>query len=302
MVTRLLAAAALLAAGCDQFTRVEGTPLARLPRPIVLMHRGGGLSNPPGLPQNTLPAIVYGAGLYDGAEMDLQLSSQRTIWLSHDNAIYDCAGNEIDCAQNLGDGQIEAVAYCEGAAPCTPDGTNGDTCIQHYVTLEDVFQRFSTDPALVQKFLALDVKDQLCGSTGIRESRDMADALHPLVETYHMAWRLFVESDQRTFMDEFHSNGTPTYLFVEGYGSADPIVADAAQVGATGISYRYYNEPYDPTFTDGLRNVGLRVMTWAVPDPTDQVADIGPVYAMNPDIIATDRNVFYQYLAVPQPF
>ncbi len=130
----------------------------------------------------------------------------------------------------------------------------------------------------------------------------MADALHPLVAGYHMEWRLFVESDQRTFMDEFHAHGTPTYLFVEGYGSADPIIADAAQAGATGISYRYYNEPYDPTFTAGLRNVGLRVMTWAVPDPYEKVEDIAPVYAMNPDIIATDRADFYEYVAVPQPF
>ncbi len=299
---RLLAAAALLAAGCDQFTKIEGTPLARLPRPIVLMHRGGGLSNPPGLRQNTLPAIVYGATLYDGAEMDLQLSRSHTIWLSHDNEITDCAGNGIGCAQDLDDGQIRAVAYCQAGAPCTPDASNADTCLQHYVTLEDTFARFSTDPALLQKFLALDVKDQLCGSTGLPESKDMANALHPLVTGYGMAWRLFVESDQRTFMDEFHANGTPSYLFVEGYGKADPIIADAAQVGATGISYRYYNEPYDPTFTDGLRNVGLRVMTWAVPDPLDRVEDIAPVYAMNPDIIATDRNDFYEYVAIPQPF
>ncbi len=147
------------------------------------------------------------------------------------------------------------------------------------------------------------MKDQLCGSTGIPESRTLADQLNGLVAAYpQMDWRLFVESDQRTFVDEFHSNRTPTYLFIEGYGSADPIIADAAQWGATGISYRYYNEPYDPSFTDGLRNVGLRVMTWAVPDPLDRIEDIGPVYAMNPDIIATDRNDFYLHLAVPQPF
>ena len=50
----------------------------------------------------------------------------------------------------------------------------------------------------------------------------------------------------------------------------------------------------------GLKYRG--VMVWAVPDPYDQVTDIAPVWAMNPDIIATDRNDFFQYVALPQPF
>lgn len=306
MVTRpfAAAAAALLLGGCDQFTQVEGTPLPQLARPIVLMHRGGGLWNP-SLRQNTMPAILYGASLYDGAEMDLQLSRDGTIWIAHDNEVTDCAEAPFGggkCFQELSDGDLEGVSYCDTAtgSPCAEGSTA--TCVQHYVKLAAILERFATDPALLEKFLALDVKDQLCGSTGLPESRDMADALHGLVTAYPMGWRLFVESDQRTFMDAFHSNGTPAYLFVEGYGSADPIIADAAQAHATGISYRYYNEPYDPTFTQGLRDVGLRVMVWAVPDPFDAVDDIAPVWAMNPDIIATDRNDFFQYVALPQPF
>ena len=66
--------------------------------------------------------------------------------------------------------------------------------------------------------------------------------------------------------------------------------------------YRYYNEAYDPSFPAGLRNVGLRTMVFAVPDPYDKVEDIAPVWAMKPDIIATDRNDFFQYVALPQPF
>ncbi len=319
MVTRALpaacAATALLAAGCDQFTKVEGTPVAQLPRPILVMHRGGGNDCGPGstVPcwPNTLPAFVHGASIYDGTEMDLQLSADGHIWLSHDNELYDCiqvtgvpdppqVGG--GCFQDSSDADIEAVAACDTVSGTLCTEGSAPTCVQHYVKLETVFERFSTDPTLLQKYLALDVKDQLCGSTGIPESRTMAGALHDLVVAYHMDWRLFVESDQRTFMDEFHSKGTPTYLFVEGYGPADPIIADADQFHATGISYRYYNEPYDPAFTEGLRNVGLRVMTWAVPDPFDRVADIAPVYAMNPDIIATDRADFYEYVPLPQPF
>ncbi|HUL59705.1 MAG TPA: hypothetical protein VLU43_10540, partial [Anaeromyxobacteraceae bacterium] len=147
-----------------------------------------------------------------------------------------------------------------------------------------------------------DTKDQLCGSTGLPESRTMADSLDALVRTYHMDFRLFVESDQATFMREFHSNATPTYLFVEGYGTIDPIVADAAQEGATGISYKYWMEPFDPSLPEGLRNRGLRVMVWPVPTPVTAVEDIPAVWAMKPDIIETDRSDFYDYGPIPTPF
>ncbi len=309
MVTRALlaAAAALALAACDQFTAIEGDPLAPLPRPIVLMHRGGGAYNAE-LRENTVPALRFGASLYDGAEMDLQLSRDGTVWLGHSNDVLDCSdpaggvsgGVRVGCFQELGDADIDAVAYCDTAtkAPCADQAAS--TCTQHYVRLSDVFDLFSTDPTLVEKVLALDVKDQLCGSTGLPESRTMADRLDGLVRAYHMEWRLLVESDQVTFMREFRDHATPTYLFVEGYGGVDPIIEDAAKEGANGVSYRYWNASFDPAFPAGLRNRGLRVMVWPVPDPVEKVEDIAAVWAMNPDVIETDRSDFFGFLLVPK--
>ncbi len=317
VIRRLAAAAALLLAACDQFTHVDGTPLAPLARPIVVMHRGAGQGNPD-YRENTLRAVVYGAGIYDGAEMDLQLSADGTLWLGHDNDVFDCnvaagasfynarSGNRAGCFQEMSDAQIAAYAWCDSAtaAPCA--SPSDPTCVERYVKLDDVLARFTTDPALLGKYLALDVKDQLCGnSLGVPESRDMADALHGLVAAHGMAWRLFVESDMSTFMDEFHSNGTPEYLFVEGYGPVDPIIEDADRNHATGISYRYTEAPLDPGFPPGLRGVGLRVMMWPVPANVDgvfQTGDIPLVWAMSPDIIATDVPDFYSYVVLPQPF
>ena len=311
MVTRALAAAtaALLLAGCDQFTSVQGTPLPRLARPLVVMHRGAGAGNPV-LRENTMPAFVHGASLYDGAEMDLQLSKDGTIWLGHDNDVHGCglpsadfrSGSVIGCFQDLTDGDIDAVAYCDTTAtPCTST-PGGPGCTQRYVRLSEVFQTFTTDPTLTTKILALDVKDQLCHALDIPQTaRDMAGALDGLVRAYGMDWRLVVESDQSTFMDEFHAKGTPEYLFVEGYAGADPIIADADRYGADGISYRYTNEPFDPTFPDGLRARGLRVMVWPVPDPQTAVSDIAPVWNMFPDVIATDREDFFEHVLLPRP-
>ena len=321
MVTRALPAAAVLLLGaCAQFTTVDGAPVRQLPRPVVLMHRGAGQFNPD-YRENTLPALLYGAGIYDGTEMDLQLSEDGTLWLGHDNEVHDCTGPTdgptdgavVGCFQNLHDAQVDAVSWCDvsAASPCgpalSPPTTASPSCRQHYVRLADVFETFSTDPTLVHKLLALDVKDQLCATipTGIPESRTMADALDALVRTYGMDFRLLVESDQTTFMSRFRSNGTRTYLFVEGYGGVDPIIADAAQQGANGISYRYTNAPFDPSLPAGLRDRGLRVIVWPVPmfggSPLiARVEDIPPVWEMAPDVILTDMPDFYDYLPSPQ--
>lgn len=309
-----LAASAVLLGGCDQFTAVEGTPLAPLARPLVVFHRGAGNGNLQ-YRENTLPAMLHGAVFYDGVEMDLQLSQSGTLWLGHDELVHDCnvpagqsfndptSGGEAGCFLDLDDGAIDAVAHCDTATaqPCAAGSTS--TCVQRYVRLEEVFQRFSTDPALLGQILALDVKAQVCKPLLVNENaRDMADALHPLVASYGMDWRLIVEGDVQGFLREFKDNGTPAYLFVEGYGEIDPIIADAAREGANGISYRYGNAPFDPTIPEGLRNVGLRTMVFAVPDPYDRVEDIAPVWAMHPDVIATDRPDFYEYVVLPQPF
>ncbi|MGC4000182.1 MAG: glycerophosphodiester phosphodiesterase [Anaeromyxobacter sp.] len=303
MVRRALALAALLAGGCDQFTQVDRGPVEPLDRPLILMHRGAGANNPE-IRENTMPAMLYGASLYDGVEMDLQLSRDGTLWLGHDNDVYDCsdplggatAGAVVGCFQELRDTAIDAVASCDVATaqPCTDP--EGDGCVQHYVRLEEVFQRFSTDPALTQDLLALDVKDQLCGSLGLDESKTMADRIDALTRAHGMEWRLLVESDYVTFMRRFKDNGTPTYLFVEGYAEADPIIADADREGADGISYRYTSEPLDPSFPAGLRNRGLRVIIWPVPDPQAKVEDIAPAWGMAPDVILTDRSDFLDYL------
>jgi glycerophosphoryl diester phosphodiesterase len=318
MVTRrLAAAAALLLAACDRFHQVDGSPLPELARPIVVMHRGAGQGNAD-YRENTLRAMLYGAPLYDGVEMDLQLSADGTLWLGHDNDVYDCAvpggesfyearsGRVAGCFQELTDAQIAQYAWCDSATaqPCA--SPTDPTCVERYVTLEEIFDRFSTDASLLAKYLALDVKDQLCGaSLGVAESRDMARALHQLVRAYRMDWRLFVESDMATFMDEFHALGTPEYLFVEGYGPVDPIIADADRNHATGISYRYTEAPLDPAFPPGLRGAGLRVMMWPVPENVNGVfttSDIPLVWAMRPDVIATDVPDFYSYVLLPQPF
>ena len=155
--------ALLLAAGCAKFETLPHDPVAPITT-RVLMHRGAG--NEPGFHQNTLEAVIYGSTILDGAEFDIQLSADGTIWLGHDNEVLDCAGASIGCFQDLTDAQVEAVAVC-------PDGT-------HYDRLDTVLQAVSVQ--FPDKGYSFDVKGQYCGLIGIADlMRTMASEADRLV-------------------------------------------------------------------------------------------------------------------------
>ena len=68
------------------------------------MHRGNGFNTD--FVENTLPAAEYGLSVLDGIEQDIQISKDGTLWLDHDNEVYDCEGNNIGCFQTLTDDEI----------------------------------------------------------------------------------------------------------------------------------------------------------------------------------------------------
>jgi glycerophosphoryl diester phosphodiesterase len=112
------AAAVLALTGCEKIGYIPPDPVEPWPT-RVLMHRGGGsCSSDYGAPcpDNTLPAVLYGLSRLDGAEMDIQLSRNGTLWLGHDNEAVDCSGAAVGCFQDLEDGFIDTIAYCDDPA------------------------------------------------------------------------------------------------------------------------------------------------------------------------------------------
>jgi glycerophosphoryl diester phosphodiesterase len=290
----ILAAAVLapLALGaCSKFTWLPHTPVAGWQPTRVLMHRGGGYDCGPGLPcwPNTLPAVLHGFDTLDGAEVDIQISAEGTIWLGHDNEAYDCAGNNTGCFQDLNDDAVDAIAYCDGAASCTPGSS--DTCIQHYVRVEEVFSAISgVQPS---KMISLDVKGQYCKSLGVEEAQKMGDEVDRLVRAYGMDDRVIAETSQVEFLDPIESKGTPMYTFVVSLGDVEPPLNVAAEHGATGISFKYAegSEPMNAEVVSGIHGVGYRIILWTINAPTD----IAAAWASAPDVIETDEPDFFQY-------
>jgi len=274
-------AALLLAAACAKFETLPYAPVAPITTRVI-MHRGAG--NEPGYHQNTLEAVIYGSTVLDGAEFDLELSADGTLWLGHDNEIHDCNGNVVagTCFQDLTDFEIQNHAIC-------PDGT-------HYDQLDTVLQYVSVH--FPTKGYSFDVKGQYCALIGIPALMgQMASETDRLVRKYRMDGKVETESDSREYLGGIRDLQTPVYSLVVSLGDIDGPLATAVEFGAAGISFKYAStsEPLTRSVVDGIHGTGKRIAVWTVNEP----ADIAAVWDTRADVIQTDNKDFYTFVPAP---
>ncbi len=263
---------------CDKIIYNPDNPFAGLPKTIVLMHRGSG--NHPDIKENTLEAAAYGLSVLDGIELDIQMSADGTIWLDHDNKVFDCDGNEVGCFQKLHDDEIEAAAECDGEI--------------RYHTLESVFQLMSSE--YPQSYISLDVKTQYCELFNIpSEMRQMASSIMHLVEKYNMHRKVLVESSSLAFMEEF-DNQKSVGQCVISLGDVDKGLADARISKARGISLKYGIEAIDGDVVDLIHRKGYALIMWTINEPDD----ISAAWTSGPDFIQTDRADFKDFIPDPR--
>jgi glycerophosphoryl diester phosphodiesterase len=253
----------------------------------VLLHRGSGnLTSPP---PNTLEAMRYGASQLDGAEMDLELSKDGTLWLGHDNEIKECDGVTIGpCFQDLTDDEIELRADC------------GDG-VRRYDRLDVVLPALKVE--YPNKLYSFDIKGQYCASLSeagvVTLAQRMAEEVDRLVRASAFDWRVMAESQQPAFSERLKDLSAPVHLFVVSLGDIDKPLSDSAALGATGISFKYAptSEPLTASVVQGIHQAGQRIAVWTVNGSTDANA----VWATHPDVIQTDDADFYSYLPLFPP-
>jgi glycerophosphoryl diester phosphodiesterase len=151
----------------------------------VLAHAGGGVFDT----ANTMEACMQGLSVYDGIEIDLQMSDDGTIWLGHDNYTKPCGIFAEECWHETTDARINEINSCLGTA-------------MSYAKLSSVFEYVRDN--YPKSFISLDVKAwSPCGGGDLNVTRRMnhlARQIIQMVEEYGLQNRVMVESEVGDFL------------------------------------------------------------------------------------------------------
>jgi len=237
----------------------------------ILAHKGGGDSDA----GNTLAGCITGLSLFDGIEVDIQTSSDNTLWLSHSPYLPACGSFEEDCFVSYADAEIIEVDSCLG------------TDI-NFSRLETIFQFLSAN--YPDKHISLDAKSWIpCGINGINLIRTMnlfAQAVIDLTTEYHLENRVMVESENGDFLYYIKQNSDYIETYLTSFGDFELAVSRALDAGFSGISFAYKGiEPVSAAEVSLIHRKGLKIQLWTVNDPSDIIEAL----LINPDYIQTDN-------------
>ncbi|MBK7028015.1 MAG: hypothetical protein IPH45_01855 [Bacteroidales bacterium] len=138
----------LLFQGCEKVVYYPDKSISILPTRI-LAHRGGGNAQ---FRDNTIEGIKNALRLKDGIEVDVQLSKDGSIWLSHSSMVKAC-NQTLDCFAETLDSDIQLITTCNGQDIS-------------YTQLEEVFS-FMQD-SFPEKQISLDLKPWgVCGINSV---------------------------------------------------------------------------------------------------------------------------------------
>ena len=239
-----------------------------------LCHRGGGSIEYSPEQENTLAAAIRGFTYMDGIEIDVQISKDFTVWLSHTHELSECGGTQYSCFQSTTDKEI-----------LTLDSCNGDTFT--FTRLEEVFQYMSEN--CPDKYIDLDVKNwPVCGLNvdilGLMNV--IGDEVIRLTEKYNLQNHIFVESEVATFLTyvKDHSSGIETYLGTTG--DFERGMQITLEKGYTGMSFKFKaDEIISEKHVQMIRQKGLKLQLYTV----DSETDMRDALSINPDFIQTDN-------------
>lgn len=256
---------------CEKVKYYPDKPIENI-KTKILSHRGGGNS---GLQENTLTSVQYGLNKLDGVEVDIQLSNDRTIWLSHNSELPSCTGVDADCFVTAHDYEIIKLDSCLGED-------------YNFSTLDTIF--FHIAKNYPDKYISLDVKAwypcdvEHLDVTGLLNV--VAEEIISLVIKYNLYNQVIVESETGTFLDFIKKNSNNIGIYLTTLGDFERGMMLALESGYTGISFKYkFDEEITKDHIDLIHKKGLRIQLWTVNDE----GNILEAISLNPDFIQTDN-------------
>jgi len=235
--------------------------------PKLIFHRGGGLS---GEGRNTLVGALYGMGVAEGIELDIQISFDNTLWIRHDPKIAKCEDFSKACFAELKDSEIEERIGC------------GEFDAER---LEPVFVEASANfPSTV---LVLDCKAWTpCGVREINpiaSMKKMGKEIIRMSESYGLVDNIIVDSEVKAILRKVKKNSN-IKTFYRSFGSFEKATRGAFGVNADGVSLDQKRFEMTKSDIDLLHQKGLRVMLWTM----DNETDLENAIEIQPDYVFTE--------------
>lgn len=247
----------------------------------VLAHKAGGGEGAP-YPENCLNAAIYSLSQprIEGIEVDLQLSKDRTLWLSHSVDLPACGSFPGGCFPETTDAELVALDSCDGPA-------------HTYTRLEDVFAYMAAHHP--DKYISLDVKGWTpCAVSSISVTgvmNGLADQIALLTQKYGLQNHVMAESETATFLNYLKKYSTGVECYLVTLGDFERGLQLVLQSGYTGLSFKYkFKEELTEGHIQLLRRKGLKIQLWTV----DAEENLEEALTINPDFIQTDSLNYFK--------
>lgn len=258
----------LVILSCEKITYYPDNPI-QFDRTLIFAHRGG--SSLYG--ENTYEGCINALPVTDGIEVNVQISKDRTIWLSHSSAVQHC-GYEGRCFAETTDEEIGDIDSC-----------NGEDI--SYTKLEDVMKYM--DENNIRKYLSIDLKGWYpCSGNSINVEAIMrleVEHVISLGDKYHLTPYLLFECQLASVLNwaKKINSGVGTYIY--SYGDFEKGMLIALKNGFSGITYKSNSgDSLDLDKMNLLHKKGLRLIAWNIPDSTY----VNYLESINADILEVD--------------
>ncbi len=236
---------------CEKITYYEDKP-SPFSSTESIAHRGGGCDT---TRDNDYESCINALVKTDGIEVDIQLSKNRTVWLSHSSIVEECNG-ALKCFVETYDTEIENITTCNGKKI-------------NYTKLEDVMKYM--DQNNIRKYISIDQKGwKPCGGGSIDIEGTMRAEIEEVIklgDRYNLTSYLLIETDVVSVLDWAKAKSSSVKTYYTSFGDFEKGMLVALKHKFNGISYKsHFGDELDANKMYLLHKKGLRLMAWNIPD------------------------------------
>lgn len=231
-----------------------------------IAHRGGRTSLQR---ENTLIGIKAALKLNEGVEIDVQISKDESIWLSHSEIVKGC-NTTLKCFPETRDLEIRGIMTCNGLDIS-------------YTQLDSVFKYLAD--SCPNKIICIDLKGWIPCSGNSLDIEGMmrreSEIIINLANLYGITKNVFFEIEPTTVLDYIKSKKTNVKTYVISYGHFEREMLIALKQGYSGISYKNnIGEVLTKEKIDLIHRKGLKIIVWNLnsKDEIKELKEIGVDY------------------------